>query len=317
MDVKVKDLAETPTGFIDDVIEGLSTTPKKLPCKYFYDEYGSQLFEKICDVKEYYITRTELQLLDEIKFELSSLIGPEAVIIEPGAGAGIKIQNLLNALKSPSTYVPIDISADFLFYSTQKIKNKFPKVKILPIQGDFTDAIHWQGGAEQSNRIVFFPGSTIGNFTPPQAENFLRNQIKLVGHEGAILIGVDLVKPVERLEAAYNDSEGVTAAFNKNLLTRINNELGGNFDLDAFSHTAYFNASQSRIEMHLVSQKAQSVKINQQQFSFTKGEKIHTENSYKYSVERFTRLAEKAGLTCKKHWIDQEGLFSIYYLTVK
>ncbi|WP_444995267.1 L-histidine N(alpha)-methyltransferase [Aliikangiella sp. IMCC44359] len=315
MDVKVTDIADTPTGFIDDVIEGLSKKPKTLPCKYFYDETGSKLFEDICDVQEYYITRTEIKLLEKIKFELSDMIGKKAVIIEPGAGAGRKIQNLLETLDSPSTYVPIDISADFLFYSAEKIKHKFPDVNIMPIQGDFTESIRWQGNQEQRNRVVFFPGSTIGNFTPQQAESFLKNQVKLVGSQGALLIGVDLVKSNERLEAAYNDKQGVTAQFNKNLLTRINTELGGNFDLQQFSHHAFFNEEKSRIEMHLKSDKQQSIKINQQIFKFEEGENIHTENSYKYSINSFIQLAKKAGLKSQKYWVDESNLFSIHFLT--
>lgn len=314
MDVKVTDIAETPTGFIDDVLEGLSKSQKTLPCKYFYDEVGSNLFESICDVDEYYITRTELKLLDEIKREIADLIGPDSVIIEPGAGAGIKIQKLLDELDSLKTYVPIDISADFLFYSAEKIREKFPDVEIRPIQGDFTEPYQWTGNQSLTNRVVFFPGSTIGNFTPAQAEEFLRNQKKFAGNRGAMIVGVDLVKPLKRLESAYNDSQGVTADFNKNLLVRINNELGGNFELDQFAHTAVFNEQESRIEMRLVSQQAQSVKINRQEFHFDESEYIHTENSYKYTIESFTNLAKKAGLKSHKIWTDKERLFSVHYL---
>jgi len=315
MDVKVSDLTETPTGFIDDVIEGLSQENKTLPCKYFYDETGSNLFEAICDLDEYYITRTELKLLDDIKDELADLIGPKAVIIEPGAGAGIKIQTLLAALDSPTTYVPIDISADFLFYSAKKITAKFPEVDIRPIQGDFTETYEWTGNKDFTNRVVFFPGSTIGNFTPKQAETFLRNQRQFIGRQGAMVIGVDLVKPVARLESAYNDKQGVTAEFNKNLLVRINNELGGNFDLNQFEHAAVFNEQESRIEMHLVSQKKQTVRINQQSFQFDKHENIHTENSYKYSLESFQALARRAGFACRQSWLDKDELIGVHYLT--
>ncbi|TQV73020.1 L-histidine N(alpha)-methyltransferase [Aliikangiella marina] len=314
MDVKVTELAETPTGFIDDVLEGLSKPQKTLPCKYFYDEVGSNLFESICDVDEYYITRTELQLLDDIKCELAQLIGPDSVIIEPGAGAGIKIQKLLAELTALKAYVPIDISSDFLFYSAEKIRENFSDIEIRPIQGDFTEPYQWTGKKSLTNRVVFFPGSTIGNFTPAQAEQFLKNQKRFAGKEGAMIIGVDLVKPLQKLESAYNDSQGVTAEFNKNLLVRINNELGGNFELDQFEHTAVFNPAESRIEMRLVSQQNQSVKINRQEFHFDEYEYIHTENSYKYTIEAFTALAERAGLKSHKVWTDDENLISLHYL---
>lgn len=315
MDVKVADLQQKSSGFIEDVINGLSKSNKTLPCKYFYDETGSELFEEICELDEYYITRTELQLLEEIKDEMAAMIGPNAVIIEPGAGAGIKIQTLLSALDSPTSYVPIDISADFLFYSTKKIEALYPGVEIRAIQGDFTEPYTWTGDKSKTNRVVFFPGSTIGNFTPLQAESFLINQRQFIGEKGAMIIGVDLVKPAKRLESAYNDSHGVTAAFNKNLLVRINNELGGNFELSQFKHQAVFNRQESRIEMHLVSRQRQSVEIDEQSFQFETDESIHTENSYKYSIESFISLAKRAGLKSEKYWIDKDNLISIHYLT--
>ena len=314
MDVKVTDLAETPTGFIDDVIEGLSKKNKTLPCKYLYDEAGSNLFEEICELDEYYITRTELSLLESIKHELANLIGSHAAIVEPGAGAGIKIQTLLAALDSPTHYVPIDISADFLFYSAEKITQSFPDVEIRPIQGDFTEPLEWTGDKNQTNRVVFFPGSTIGNFTPVQAEFFLKNQLQFVGDNGALIIGVDQVKPLNKLVPAYNDKKGVTANFNKNLLVRINNELDGNFNLEQFEHNAVFNPLESRMEMHLVSQQEQSVRIDHQNFHFKALEKIHTENSYKYTIDSFIALAKKAGLKSHRYWEDPDSLICIHYL---
>jgi L-histidine Nalpha-methyltransferase len=314
MDAKVKQVKVSHNEFLDDVIQGLESDNKTLPCKYFYDEKGSNLFEAICDLDEYYITRTELKLIESIKHQLADLIGKNAVIIEPGAGAGKKIQTLLSALDSPALYVPTDISKDFLFYSAQKIQQRFPKLDVMPLQGDFSQPFTMTNQPDLNNRVVFFPGSTIGNFTPPQAQAFLENQAQLVGDKGAIIIGFDLVKSSETLEAAYNDDVGVTAEFNKNLLQRINNELGGNFDLDNFEHEAIFNQDESRIEMHLISKTQQAVCIDEQQFEFEENETIHTENSYKYSSHEFIQLAQRAGLKSVKHWLDDNNLIAMHYL---
>ena len=206
-------------------------------------------------------------------------------------------------------------SEDFLFYSAQEIQKRFPDVEIMPIQGDFTEPFKLNGKENLSNRIIFFPGSTIGNFTPVQAQQFLFNQAQLVGKNGAIIIGFDLAKAPSKLEAAYNDKKGVTAEFNKNLLHRINNELDADFNLSQFEHRAIFNSQKSRIEMHLKSKVEQAVSINQQQFEFSKSESIHTENSYKYSLESFAELVEKSGLVSQKQWIDKDELIAIQYLT--
>lgn len=299
--------------FLQDVIEGLSHSQKTLPCKYFYDETGSKLFEQICQLDEYYITRTELKLLENIKQELANSIGKDAVIIEPGAGAGKKIQILLHALESPQTYVPIDISKDFLFYSANVIQDRFPNIEVSPIQGDFTQPIKWLH-KESDNRIVFFPGSTIGNFEPEDAVIFLDNMKGLIGDNGAIIIGVDRVKNRNTLIKAYDDSQDITAEFNKNLLVRINRELNGNFKLLQFKHKAIFNEINSRIEMHLVSEKEQDVLINGHNISFNKGESIHTENSHKYSDESFLQLVSQAGMKSIKSWSDKKSFLSIYYL---
>ncbi len=300
--------------FLNEVKAGLSGIPKTLPCKYFYDQKGSELFEKICQLDEYYITRTELQLLTQIETELTELIGKNAVIIEPGAGAGIKIRKLLSALDSPRAYVPMDISEDFLFYSAEIIQNKFPEIEILPIEGDFTQHVEWQGMDQYPNRVVFFPGSTIGNFEKSEAIDFLKNMYELVGKNGALIVGADLLKDRATLEAAYDDSLGVTARFNKNLLLRINNELDGNFNLQQFTHQARLNHQQQRIEMHLVSDKTQQVEIAQETFKFDKGESIHTENSHKYTLQSFTAMAEQAGFRSLKTWTDEQNYFSIHYL---
>jgi dimethylhistidine N-methyltransferase len=302
--------------FFDDVMIGLQQTPKTLPCKYFYDDKGSQLFEAICELDEYYVTRTELALLNQIKEELSSLIGPESSIIEPGAGAGIKIQTLLKALDAPNNYVPMDISSDFLFYSAQIIQKRFPDIEVFPIQGDFTQPVEWVGTKQSGKSIVFFPGSTIGNFEPDQAIDFLKNMAALIGDNGALIVGVDLMKDANILEAAYDDKQGITAQFNKNLLTRINLQLNGKFNLDKFTHKALVNFEKQRVEMHLVSQVEQQVSINGQTIHFQCGESVHTENSHKYTEQSFVEIAKKAGLQRKKTWVDENGLFSIHYLTL-
>lgn len=300
--------------FLREVCEGLSRAQKTLPCKYFYDDKGSRLFEKICELPEYYITRTELALLEKIKTDLAELIGKNATIIEPGAGAGIKIRTLLKAIDNPESYVPMDISEEFLFYSAQIIQKEFPKIEIMPIKGDFSHPVKWLGKPDNNNRVVFFPGSTIGNFEKHQAVKFLSNMHLLMGKDGALIIGVDLVKEQSILESAYNDSKGITEAFNKNLLDRINRNLNADFDLNQFDHDAIYNQQRQRIEMHLVSRQQQTVKINGASFSFLTGETIHTENSHKYSVQGFLQMALEAKLKCVKTWTDDQQMFSIHYL---
>ena len=300
--------------FLQEVTQGLQHKQKTLPCKYFYDEKGSALFEEICQLDEYYITRTELKLLDQIKQELAHKIGQDALIIEPGAGAGLKIQTLLGALKNPKCYVPMDISKDFLFYSASIIQDKFPRIEVLPIQGDFTQPINWLNQQMQPNRVVFFPGSTLGNFEQALAIQFLNNMRQLVGKKGAIILGIDQLKPEQTLLQAYDDKQGVTARFNKNLLKRINQELHGNFKLEQFNHQARFNKQLSRIEMHLVSQKNQQVTIADKHFNFAKNESIHTENSHKYSDQMLQEIVTKAQLKIVKSWQDPQNLIAIYYL---
>ncbi|MCI0733996.1 MAG: L-histidine N(alpha)-methyltransferase [Methylococcaceae bacterium] len=299
--------------FLTDVIDGLSKKPKSLPSKYFYDETGSQLFERICALDEYYLTRVELRLLASIRHELAVAIGPNAAIIEPGAGAGIKIQTLLETLESPSFYAPLDLSEDFLLRSARAVRQRFPLLPIVPLIGDFTQAMHWPKPDDINRRVVFFPGSTLGNFESDDAMSFLKKMRELIGSEGALILGVDMVKAIAMLEAAYDDREGVTETFNKNLLVRINNELGGNFDTDRFSHKAFFNEEASRIEMHLESRVDHEVKIDGHRFKLGKHERIHTENSHKFTLESIHGLARRAGLVCRKHWLDEQKLFSIHF----
>lgn len=308
--------------FMDDVVSGLSQGQKALPCKYLYDEDGSRLFEAICETDDYYVTRADLALLDEYLPDMAKLIGPEAHIIEFGSGAGVKTHHLLTALDHPRAYTPIEISASALEASAAELRKAFPNIEIRPLQGDYTQQIPSEAltlSPRDSKRLVFFPGSTISNFTHEEAAGFLKRIRNIIrardGREsGGLLIGVDLIKSEDILVAAYDDSQGVTRDFNLNLLERINRELGADFQIDQFEHEARFNPDHGRIEMHLVSQCDQKVKINGHQFQFKDGESIHTESSHKYSVDSFKQLAASTGLKVVKTWFDKRKLFSTHYL---
>jgi dimethylhistidine N-methyltransferase len=317
-------LKETPARvdqqFLQDVLQGLRQTRKQLPCKYFYDERGSILFTEICNTPEYYITRTELALLDDILPEVTRLIGANANIIEYGSGEGRKIRHLLSALDRPKSYTPVDISAEILLRSTKQLKREFPDLAIHPVVGDYTSDIELPGSLAKdlhSRRVVFFPGSTISNFSEEEARQFLRGLCALLKTGDGLLLGVDLLKSPTRLHQAYNDEEGVTADFNLNLLRRINMELNADFNRHQFEHYAFFNPDQSRIEMHLVSLCDQRVTVGGQAFHFTLGETIHTENSYKYSLAQVARLGGTCGFEHVRAWTDRNDLFSIHYLTKK
>ena len=307
------------TTFLNDVLGGLSQSPKTLPCKYFYDERGSELFEAICRTQDYYVTRTEMALLEHYAGDIAAVIGERACIIEPGSGAGEKIEFLLDALPDVTCYAPMDISEEILLRSAETIRQRRPGMAIHPILMDFTKTLDFTPyfeGYDCAKKVIFFPGSTIGNFTPEAAEAFLRSFATSLGQGGGLVIGVDLVKDRQTLERAYDDSEGVTAAFNKNLLYRINAELEADFDPDGFRHEARFNVGKSRIEMHLVSSKPQTVTIDENIFEFKAGESIHTENSYKYEVNNFQALARRAGFRPHKAWTDERNWFSLHYWEV-
>jgi dimethylhistidine N-methyltransferase len=300
--------------FRDDLLHGLRGMPKSVPCKYFYDETGARLFDEICTLPEYYPARVETALLRAHSGEIAALAGRGAEIMEFGAACGEKIRILLDALHHPLAYVPVDISENWLGTAVERLARDYPALRIYPVIGDFAAPLCWpthSGG----RRIGFFPGSTIGNFTPTDARQLL---LRLAGilRGGALLIGVDLVKDPGRLHAAYNDAAGVTAAFNCNLLVRANRELDANFDLAAFSHYALYNAQEHRIEMHLISRKAQCVSISGHAVSFAEGETVITEYSYKYTTAGFQELAASAGLSTRKVWCDSERLFSIQWLDV-
>lgn len=312
-----RDLKPAVGSFLDEVVEGLSAPRKWLFPKYFYDERGSRLFEAICDLPEYYPTRTELGMLEKYGPELCRRVGRGSAIIEYGSGSGRKTELVLRAVE-PHAYVAIDISGEQLRSAVSGLAERFPSVSMVALCADYTRtlALETIEVLSGTRRIGFFPGSTIGNYPHAEALAFLRSACESAGPGGAMIVGVDLVKDPAILHAAYNDAAGVTAAFNLNVLERINRELGADFDLDAFRHRAHYAAEEGRVEMHLVSQRAQTVSIAGRAFDFAAGETIHTESSYKYTVEGFQALAAEAGFEPEQCWVDDERLFSIHYLAV-
>lgn len=301
--------------FLKDVIEGLGKNPKTLKPKYFYDNRGAQLFTEICTTPEYYPTRTEIKILNQNAEDIASQIGDNTALIEYGSGALEKIKILLNFLKEPVGLIPVDISEDQLFVSAKNLENLYPNLEILPVAADFTKPIPIPGFSQPPKKYVaFFPGSTIGNFEPDLAIQFLQGVTKTIGLDGLLLIGFDLKKDIETLLAAYDDQRGITASFNKNLLSRVNGELGGNFNLNTFEHVARYNENKGRIEMHLKSTTEQTVSINKELFEFLEGETIHTENCYKFTKESFTAMSSKAGLSPVKTWTDDKNLFAVMLL---
>lgn len=297
--------------FAQAVLSGLSKPAKSLPCRFFYDAEGSALFDRICMLPEYYPTRTETKLLRMHAREIAQRMGPDVELIEFGAGSLQKVAILLDALKTPHAYVPIDISGDYLRQMAAKLMGTYPGLSVCPVVADFTQTLRLP--VSGARRVGFFPGSTIGNLDRDEALAFLRRAAALL-QGGGLLIGVDLVKDPAVLHAAYNDSEGVTARFNKNILARANRELGADFDLDAFAHYAFYNPAQRRIEMHLMSIARQQVSVGGEIFAFGQGETVHTENSYKYTPDRFLALARDAGFAPAGGWTDPERLFGLYWL---
>lgn len=301
-------------GFREDVVEGLSLPQKSLSPKYFYDAEGSRLFEAITELAEYYPTRTEIGLLRGAAAEIAEQIPPGAALVEFGSGASVKTRILLDAAPQLGAYVPVDISPQALDEAAQAIRRDHPGLTVAPLAEDFTIALSLPAEIAGRPVVGFFPGSTIGNFAPAEAKEFLVRARRLLGEGAQFLVGVDLVKPEETLVAAYDDAQGVTAAFNKNLLTRINRELGGDFDLDAFAHRARWNLRESRIEMHLESLRDQEVEVAGQLFHFAAGETLHTENSYKFTVEAISRLAEAAGWRLERRWTSAHPAFAVVLL---
>jgi dimethylhistidine N-methyltransferase len=300
--------------FARDVTAGLSTRPKRLSPKYFYDERGAQLFEEITRLPEYYPTRCELSILEHHATDMAAFIPPDAALVEFGSGSTRKARMLLNV--APITaYIPVDISSEMLLQEAAELKRDYPRLGVVPVEADFTKPFRLPRGIAGRPHVGFFPGSTIGNFEPHAAAAFLAHAASILGKGATLIIGFDLVKDVKVLNAAYNDSAGVTAQFNLNLLTRINRELNGNFDLGAFCHQAFYNGERRRIEMHLASRKRQKVRVAGRSFDFREGETIHTENSYKYTPEAFGAMARGAGWTPVADWTDAQGYFMVQALT--
>jgi dimethylhistidine N-methyltransferase len=299
-----------------EVLTGLSCQPKTIPPKFFYDEYGSQLFAQITKLPEYYLTRTEIAILKEHGKEMVSLLGNECLLVELGSGSSQKIRLLLDALQ-PAAYMPIDISKKHLWQSVQMLATDYPDLEIHAVCTDYSGHFHLPYHPDNKPKAAFFPGSSIGNFDPPHAQELLQQVAQLLGADSTLLIGVDLKKDPQRLNAAYNDATGVTAAFNLNLLTRINRELNANFELSRFEHQAFYNEKPGRMEMHLVSNTPHEVKVGGQTFEFVTGENIHTENSYKYTVAQFQNLANAAGFQSEQVWMDPAELFSVHCLRVR
>jgi dimethylhistidine N-methyltransferase len=301
--------------FASDVLSGLSAPRKSLAPKYFYDERGSQLFEQITELEEYYPTRCELAILREHKADIARVFGPKTALIEFGTGSTRKVRILLEAATTVEAYVPVDISAEMLRQEAQQLQHDYPRLRVLPVAADITLPFRLPSAIVGLARAGFFPGSTIGNFEPHDAVAFLRNAARILGARAPLIVGIDLVKDVRILNAAYDDAQGVTAQFNLNVLTRLNRELGADFDLDAFSHRAFYNSERRRVEMHLVSGRPQKVNIAGRVIEFAAGETIHTENSYKYTIESFGLLARSTGWTPLDSWTD--GYFLVQSLAAR
>ena len=309
---RVEQATPPEESFADCLMASLAKTPKEIPCKYFYDQAGSQLFEQICALPEYYQTRTETALLAHHAGEIAQLMGDDIEILEFGAGALRKVRILLDAAQV-AAYSPLDISGDYLREVVRALAADYPALVLRPLIGDFTRPLEIAEIPGAPRRAGFFPGSTIGNFRPDAAMALLRRMRGLLAG-GGLLIGVDLVKEPARLHAAYNDAAGITALFNKNLLARANRELGADFDMEAFAHYAPYNPAGHRIEMYLVSLRRQSATLMGRRFDFAAGEAVHTEDSHKYTIESFREMAARAGFRPRAVWTDPERLFSLHWL---
>ena len=299
-----------------EVLEGLSQRQKTLPCKYFYDQRGSQLFDAICELPEYYLTRTELGIMETHLPAMAAALGKRLLLVEPGSGSSLKTRLLLERLADPVAYVPVDISREHLLVAADRLNRLYPRLEVLPVCADFNQAFAVPVPRHEAARTaVYFPGSTLGNFSPTEAVALLRHMRRLAGPGGALLVGFDLRKDSAVLERAYDDAAGITAEFNLNLLARINRELDADFDVTRFSHRAAYNAMDGCIEMHLVSACAQRVQVAGERFEFRAGEHILSERSYKHTPEGFAGLAGHAGLKIEQQWTDDRRYFCVAYLT--
>ncbi|MBA2780197.1 L-histidine N(alpha)-methyltransferase [Billgrantia kenyensis] len=305
--------AEVAGSLHEELLAGLNATPKFTSPKFFYDRRGSELFDAICEQPEYYPTRTEESILRAAAAEIAEVVGRDATLIELGSGASRKIRLLLEALQ-PACYLGVDISRDFLLDSTRRLARDYPWLEVHAACADFSRPMAWPQGLSGERPVAFFPGSSIGNFTPEEAEAFLAGLHDLLPAGGGLLIGVDLIKEREILDAAYNDAAGVTAAFNLNLLERLRREFEAELEPASFRHRAFYNECDSRIEMHLVSLRDQAIRVAGESVEFEEGESLHTESSYKYSIDGFAELAGCAGFARRAHWTDRDGLFCIQYL---
>ena len=307
----------TKENFREEVLTGLSQSPRQLPYKFFYDERGAQLFQQICDLPEYYVTQTEIEILRLHGADMAKAFGPQIELIGLGTGAGTKTRILLEELQDPAVYVPIDISKEQLEKSSARFREMFPALQVLPVWVDYLEPFELPLPRRLSSRsVIYFPGSTIGNFEPETASEFLARLVDLAGDGGGLLIGVDLQKDRDVLERAYNDAAGVTAQFNKNLLVRANRELGADFDLNRWQHHAIYNSTEGRIEIYLISDNEQTVRIGDREFHFRAGEEILTEYSYKHTIAGFIELARQAGFHFEQVWTDGARWFGVFYFTV-
>ena len=298
-----------------DVVEGLALPQKRLHCKYFYDERGSRLFDQICELDEYYLTRTERSIIDQYVQEMSEQLGAQVQLVEFGSGSSTKTRILLDHLCDPVAYVPVDISVEHLHKTAAGLRKAYPHIEILPVAADFTQEFELpQPTRPASHAAIFFPGSTIGNFTRTAAVETLRRMSRMLGPQGGLLIGIDLQKDPEIIEAAYNDADGITDEFNLNLLHRLNRELDADFEVDEFRHDAVYDEAKGRVEISVVSCQEQVVTIGDRQFRLDRGERILTEYSHKYTVSGFAKMAESAGFSLHRHWTDPDRLFAVLHL---
>jgi dimethylhistidine N-methyltransferase len=315
--VAVLDLEPAASDFLAEAIAGLSASPRTLPSKFFYDGKGSDLFLQICELPEYYITRTEREILRKHAPEMAASIGANAEIVGLGTGAGLKTRMLLQHLENPIAYVPVDISKQRLIESAEALRQVMPSLEILPVCADYLQRIALPEPTRKPDHIaVYFPGSTIGNLEPSVARDFLERICRLCGRSGGLIIGVDLQKSRDVLEAAYNDSAGVTAQFNLNVLVRANRELGADFNLACWRHRAVYNEAEGRIEMHLISERDQTVHLGDRSFAFAEGAKIISEYSYKHTIDGFVALSLSAGFKLSRCWTDPQQLFAVFHFVV-
>jgi dimethylhistidine N-methyltransferase len=316
-EIELLDLEPATSDFRAEVLAGLAASPRTLPSKFFYDERGAELFQQICELPEYYVTRTEQAILRKHGAEMAHSIGANAELVGFGTGAGIKTRMLLEHLENPIAYVPVDISKERLVESAEELQSAMPQLEILPVCADYLQHLRLPTPRRKPEHIaVYFPGSTIGNLQPAVARDFLQRVCRLCGQSGGLIIGVDLQKPRDVLEAAYNDMAGVTAQFNFNLLVRANRELNANFVLRCWKHRAIYNEEEGRIEMHLVSESDQTVHVGGVSFHFRAGEKIISEFSYKHTIDGFTALAASAGFRCSNVWTDERQWFAVFHFVV-